>query len=279
VVAAFRVISYGEAADRADKYVRLYRTVIAKLTKLLMEFILKRWEPTYLRRPNQDELNTIMERNKERGMPRCMSSLDCCHWEWNQCPTGMTGAYQSRKGKRGIVREAVCNEDLWVWNLFEGAPGSLNDIKVMQQSPLYPDVTGGRWPPRGTPFTINGHTRTLPYNLVDGIYPRSAFLMSPHPKPSAEEQTMFNRLQKAIQKDVERLFGVLMRRFHVALLHKRYRSVSQLVTTYKAICILHKRCVESRRCNVLSRRRRAVGGDGGTNCGVVGDAVGGSDGG
>jgi len=60
VVAAFRVIAYGEASDRADEYVRLSRTVIAKSTKLLMEFIVKRWGPTYLRRPNQDERNTNM---------------------------------------------------------------------------------------------------------------------------------------------------------------------------------------------------------------------------
>jgi len=44
---------------------------------------------------------------------------------------------------------------------FVGAPGSVNEVNVMQQSPLYLDVTGGRWPPRGTPSTINGPTRTL----------------------------------------------------------------------------------------------------------------------
>ena len=76
VVAAFRVIAYGDAADRADEYVRLSRTVIAKSTRLLMEFIVRQWGPTYPRRPNQDELKTILERNKERGMPGCMGSLD-----------------------------------------------------------------------------------------------------------------------------------------------------------------------------------------------------------
>jgi len=175
-------------------------------------------------------------------MPGCMGSLDYCHWEWHKCPTGMAGAYQSRKGKRGIVVEAVCDEDLWVWHLYVGAPGSLNDINVMQQSPLYLDVPGGRWPPRGTAFNINGRTSTLPYYLVYGIYPRYAFLMSPHPNPSTEEQTTFNRLQEAIRKDMERLFGVLLKRFHVALHPGRYHSVSQLVTKYKAICILHNMC-------------------------------------
>ena len=186
----------------------------------------------------------------------------------------MAGAYQGRMGKRGIVIEAVCDEDLWIWHLFVGAPGSLNDINVMHQSPLYQDVTGGRWPLRNKSYNINSRTRTLPYYLVDGIYPRFAFLISLHFKLTTEEQTTFNRLTEAIRKDVERLFGVLMKRFHIALHSGRYQSVSQLVTTYKAICILHNMCVETRRCSFLSRRRRAEGGAGRTYTGVGGDAGG-----
>jgi len=112
VVAAFRVIAYGEAADRDDDYLRLSRAVIAKSTKFLMKFIVRRWGPTYLRRPNQDELNTIMARIKERAMPGCMG---CFHCEWHQCPTGMEKASQSLKGKRGIFVEPFYDEDLYVW--------------------------------------------------------------------------------------------------------------------------------------------------------------------
>jgi len=218
-----------------------------------------------------------MELDKERGTPGCIGCLNCCHWEWHQCPKGMAGVSQSLKGKRGIVVEAVCNKVLWVWNLFVQAPGSRNDINVMHQAPLYLDVTGGRWPRRNKTYTINGRKRTLPYYRVDGMYPRFALSISPHPKPSTAEQKTLNRLQEAIRKDVERLFGVQMKRFHGALHPGRYHSVSQLVTTYKAVCILHNMCVESRRSTSLSQRQRAVGGDGGTNCGVGGDAGGSSD--
>jgi len=114
----------------------------------------------------------------------------------------------------------------------------------------------------------------LPYYLVDGIYPSFAFLISPHPKPTTEEQTTFNRLQEAIRKDMERLFGVLMQRSHIALHPGWYWSVSQLVTTYKAISISHNMCVKTRRCSFLSGRRRVEGDTGGTNTGVGGDAGG-----
>jgi len=45
--------------------------------------------------------------------------------------------------------------------------------------------------PRGY---IHDNPCSLPFYLVNAIYPRYAFLMSPHPKPSTEEQTTLNRL-------------------------------------------------------------------------------------
>jgi len=93
IVAAYRVIAYGEAADRADEYVRLSRSTVAQATKLLLQFIVRRWRETYLRLPNQAELKKTMERNSQRGFSGCMGSLDCTHWEWHQCPTGTAGAY------------------------------------------------------------------------------------------------------------------------------------------------------------------------------------------
>ena len=108
--------------------------------------------------------------------------------------------------------EALWDEDLWVWQLHVGAPGSPNDINVMYQSSLSLDVTAGRWPPCNRSYTPNGTSRTLPDYLVDGVYPRYAFLMSRHRMPSTEEQKVFNRLQEAVRKDVERLFGILTQR-------------------------------------------------------------------
>jgi len=43
----------------------------------------------------------------------------------------MALAYQIHKGKRGIVIEAVCAEDLCVWHLSVGVPGIVNDINIM----------------------------------------------------------------------------------------------------------------------------------------------------
>ena len=284
VVAAFRVIAYGEAPDRTDEYVRLSASTIAMSVRELMRFIVDEFGPSYLRPPTTEELQRILTRNAERGMPGCMGSLDCSHWEWRNCPKAFAGMYQNRHGKRSVVMETVCDEDLWIWHLFVGCPGSHNDLNVMHVSPLYLSVTNGEWPPRTFSYTANGTTRTLLYYLVDGIYPRFAFFVSPFPNPTTEVEVTFNRLQEALRKDVERLYAVLTARFHVALHPAKYSTVEQMVTVTKAVAILHNMVTEKRRDGYVSRTRMAAGGQaagGGGAAGHVGahGAAGGNAGG
>lgn len=148
-----------------------------------------------------------------------------------------------QKGGRGrqrtIVLETVCDEDMWIWHIFAGSPGSNNDLNVLAQSPLMVRVSRRQWPPHGLDFTMNGSSFHCPYYLVDGIYPRYSLLVSPHPNPTTPQEGTFNRLQEAIRKDVECLYPVLTARFQIALRPARSTHVSTLIRTAKAIAILH----------------------------------------
>lgn len=256
LVAAFRVLGYGEATDRAYEYCRISFTSIEIAVKKLVVFIGNEFGGEYLRPPNDAELDVLLKRNAERGMPGCIGSLDCSQWEWKNCPKGQAGLYQNRKGRRAVVMETVCDEDLYIWHLFVGCPGSMNDLNVMQQSPLYQDITAGDWPPRSKPFTINGHTRTLPYYLVDGIYPHYAFYICSYGRAVTDKQKTFNRLQEALRKDVERLYAVLTSRFHIALHPARYANVTTICSVAKAVAILHNMVTQVRRGGYLAKQRR-----------------------
>jgi len=148
VVAAFRVIAYGEAPDGTDAYVRLSASTIAMSVRELLRFIVDEFGPAYLRPPTPAELERILERNAQRRLPECMGSLDCSHWKWANCPKAFAVMYHNRHGKRSAVMETVCDVVLWIWHLFVGCPGSQNDLNVMHASPLYLSVKGGEWPPR-----------------------------------------------------------------------------------------------------------------------------------
>jgi len=200
----------------------------------------------------------MLERNAARGMPGCIGSLDCSHWEWAACPKGLAGQYQNRKKRRSIIMETVCDEDLYIWHFFIGAPGSLNDLNVFRISPLYFDVVEGVWPPKLFSFCVNGRTRRLLYYLTDGVYSKYPFFVSPYPNPITPTEKSFNRLQEALRKDVERLYGVLTARFHILLHPGRFGSVEQMMLAGKAAAILHNMVVEQRRGGFVAHERMAA---------------------
>eukprot|EP00170_Pyropia_yezoensis_P003589 contig_14977_g3599 len=244
LVAAFRVLGYGESPDRVDEYVRLSKSTVHEAVRRLVAFFLHKYQAVYLRAPTIEDLKRILARNAERGLPGCIGSLDCSHWAWTNCPSAHAGMYKGRHKHPNIVLETICDEDMWVWHLFAGCPGSNNDVNVLSHSPLMVQITKGEWPPPGSTYTVNGEEMTLPYYLVDGIYPRYFIFVAPHAMPQTPQERAFNRLQEAMRKDVERLYAVLTARFHVALHPARAYSVSTLIVTAKAITVLHNMVTE-----------------------------------
>lgn len=165
--------------------------------------------------------------------------------------------YQSGtdQGKRSIVLDAACDEDVWIWHWNVGAPCSCNDINVLHECPLFLAATSGAWPPE-LEYTVHNRTLNLPYYLADGLYPRYAFMVTPFPQPTRTmKQRTFIRLQEALGNDVERLYGVITARFHNAPHPARYGTVQQLTTTAKAISILHNIAVEACREGFTGRLR------------------------
>jgi len=258
LVGAFRVLAYGEGYDRADEYVRLSKATISMAVRKLINFLVEEYGGAYLRAPTETELREIMRRNEARGMPGCIGSIDCSHWRWRSCPTALHGQYQNRKGYRSIVMETVCDEDTYVWHMNVGAAGSNNDVNVLKLSPLYHAIVAGLWPPRTLNFTVNNRTRTMAYYLADGIYPRYAFFATPYPDADTHKKRVFNRLQEALRKDVERLYAVLTGRFHVLMHPARFTTIDKLRDAAHAVTILHNIMVKRNRHGYTGLRRMAA---------------------
>lgn len=91
------------------------------------------------------------------------------HWKWEKCPIAWHGMYTGHCREPTIILEAVASQDLWIWHAFFGMPGSLNDINVLDRSPIFAALAEGCTPPVN--YTINGHEYTMGYYLADRIYP------------------------------------------------------------------------------------------------------------
>ena len=90
-------------------------------------------------------------------------------------------------------------------------PVSLNDINVVQQSPLMNKIAKGQTHP--VEFVANGHTYNYGYYLADGIYPRWQTFFKPVHKPQGKKMLDLHNAQAEARKDVERAFGILPAQF------------------------------------------------------------------
>ncbi|XP_010436672.1 PREDICTED: uncharacterized protein LOC104720470 [Camelina sativa] len=170
--AAIRMMEYGCSTDALDEYLRFAEITAHKCLEKFVEGVINIFGDEYLRSSTAEDLQRLLNIGEHRGFPEMVGSIDCMHWEWKNCPTACKGQYSRGSGKPTIILVAVASQDLWIWHSFFGPPGTLNDINVLDRSPVFDDILEGK-APRVTYF-VNGWQYKIAYYLTDGIYPNWA---------------------------------------------------------------------------------------------------------
>ena len=240
--AAIRQLAYGGGADTVDEYVRLGESTARNCLHNFTAAIIDLFGDEYLRRPTPDDLERLLHKGEERGFPGMIGSIDCMHWEWKNCPTSWKGMYSRGTDKPTIVLEAVASYDLWIWHAFFGAPGTMNDLNILDRSPVFDDIINGIAPEVN--YNVNGREYDLAYYLTDGIYPEWATFIKSISLPQGEKDSLFAKRQESARKDVERAFGVLQARFAVIKNPSKLWSKSKIAKIMRACIILHNMIVE-----------------------------------
>ncbi|XP_028094743.1 uncharacterized protein LOC114294802 [Camellia sinensis] len=181
------------------------------------------------------------KRESNAGFLECY----CMHWRWDKCPSAQASADTRHYHKPTVVLDAVASYDLWIWYAFFGMPGALNDIIVLDRSPLFAELTRGRV--LAANYTINNHAYTMGYYLADDIYLRWATIVKTISQPQDAKRQLFARMQEACRKDVERAFGVLQARFNIVSVPARGWSDEDLYYIMKTCIILHNVIIEDER--------------------------------
>uniref|UniRef100_A0A0D3DQ76 DDE Tnp4 domain-containing protein n=1 Tax=Brassica oleracea var. oleracea TaxID=109376 RepID=A0A0D3DQ76_BRAOL len=243
--AAIRVLAYGSALDAVDECLRLGATTARLCVENFVESIINVFGNEYLRRPTPYDLQRLLDDAENRGFPGMIGSIDCMHWEWKNCPTAWKGQFARGSGKPTIVLEAVASYDLWIWHAFFGAPGTLNDINVLDRSPVFDDIINGEAPQVN--FSVNGNEYHMGYYLTDGIYPNWATFIQSIRLPQVPKVVLFAQRQEAVRKDVERAFGVLQARFAIVRNPALSWDKVKIGKIMRACIILHNMIVENER--------------------------------
>ena len=133
--AAIRILAYAISADCVDEYLNIGESTAMECMKNFAAGVIQVFGEEYLRKPTQADVDRLLAVG---------GSIDCMHWEWKNCPTGWKGSFAKGIYRVStIILEAVASYDLWIWHAFFGCPGTLNDINVLDRSPVFQEFYDG----------------------------------------------------------------------------------------------------------------------------------------
>jgi hypothetical protein len=139
-----------------------------------------------LRHPNAVDIGQHLDEGCAAVFPGCIGSIDCMHREWKNCCSGWRGMFQGKSGIQTVVLEAIANNCCRFWHFNFGSPGALNDLSILDRSPLFDNAVRGESP--SVHFVVNRNAYQYAYWLGDGIHPCYACFVKTFAKPQTRMQ-------------------------------------------------------------------------------------------
>jgi hypothetical protein len=242
LVACLQKICYGDADDREDEYLQVSETSLNDSVKVFTRLIVEKFGGQYLNRcPSEAEKRRALAKMAGRNLPGAFGGWDCKHFVWKNCPVFLQGQHKGHAegGKKTLILEAIADCDSYIWYVFFGEPGSLNDLNVLDKSSIVSGILTGDFDLKVPPYTVNGTKRDWLYFLVDGIYSRWSIFVKPLQAAVDEKELNFNLVQEAGRKCVERCFGQLVAQYEILKNPIRNWKVEDIQNILYCCVILH----------------------------------------
>ncbi len=195
-----------------------------------------------LRYPTKEDIDRLLDEGNDAGFPGCIGSIDCMHWNWKNCPSSWKGMFQGKSGKPTVILEAIADQSCRFWHFNFGNPGSMNNINVLDRSPLFSNAVKGKAPQ--VTYTVNGNEYNYAYWLADGIYPTYASFVKTVSKPNTQREKLFAAKQEGKRKDIKRAFGILQACFHVLTSGCRLWDREAMALVIRTCVILHNLIID-----------------------------------
>ncbi|XP_023762538.1 uncharacterized protein LOC111911000 [Lactuca sativa] len=224
---ALRQLAYGIPPVALDRSFRMFARIAQDSLHFFCKTVIQFYGPKYLRKPTRNDILQLQAHHASvHGFPGMLGSLDCLHWAWENCPTAYDGC---------ITRyvDLAC---------FFGSPGSINDINVLNRSPIFNNIYDGSAP--DSSFQVRGTPYKYGYYLVDGIYPEYVVFVKSFLAPHGSRRKKFKRAQERVRKDVERAFGALKKRWFILKKPTAYLGEEKLQEIMYTCIILHNMIIE-----------------------------------
>ena len=254
ILLPLKTFAYGTAEHAFSDYFQMSKALASKCCEEFANMMRCIYSEEYLRIPDANDLKSITKLHQEvHGVRGMFGSLDCMHTRWKNCPKAWQQSFKSGKESGGptVVLEALSDYHLWFWHASFGYAGSLNDLNILNLSPLLESLVDGTFTSLEetanlVPFEVDGEAFNRLYALVDGIYPPYSRFVKGIQVPVSASEKAFTAWQEAARKDIERAFGVLQCRFQVMARPFHAHSLVKMSNTVSACLIMHNMCVSDR---------------------------------
>lgn len=200
------------------------------IKRVSLEIARQRENYIYMPRTQEEIADVCREFYRIRGFPKVVGAIDCTHIKI-QSPGGNNAEmFRNRKGFFSINVQAICDSRLRIRHIISRWPGSVHDSTILNDSPLIPEFEAERYG-IGT------------YLLGDSGYACKKYLLTPFLNPRTPAEERYNRAHVATRNTIERVFGILKRRF--PCLFSGLRNKIDLVLIIIVACaILHNIAID-----------------------------------
>ena len=247
-----KTMAYGVPPHTFIDYFQMSKTQARHCLYKFQETVTEFYSAEYLRKPTSVDLQNLLNFHEiKHGKPGLFGSLDCMHVPWKNCPVAWQGSYKGAKKKPTIILEGLSDQHMWFWHTAFGYAGTLNDINILNLSPLVESWIDGTFEDvekaaDNIPFTINGEVFHKAWVLVDGIYPKYSRFVGTMPQPVTRAEKKFAGFQEAARKDIERAFGVLQGKWQCMARPIYIIRTDQIQNMASSALILHNMSVSDR---------------------------------
>nr|GEZ74395.1 protein ALP1-like [Tanacetum cinerariifolium] len=244
-----RQLAYGCVPNSLDEYLQMGAITACGSLRIFCKVIMNLYGEEFLRKPTYTDMKKLYAYHNEKyGFPRMLESIDCIDWPWENCPVAFKS--QFCMGDHGsdpfILLEAVASNNLWIWHAFFGVSGMNNDVEVLRQSPLFNDLKSER--AQDVPFVATDVPYKREYYLTDRIYPQRSVLIKSIKNPGTDDhkRILYKTKHEAAKKDVERVFGVLKKKWKIIKYLARGLMQSRLSDIMYTCLILHNMIIHDK---------------------------------
>jgi len=216
LTACLRKLAYGTSSDSNDETFEISESVINRDFPVMCRIVKEKLGRYLNNAPTAEVVASVQAVNAGRGFPGMFASWDCKHFPWEMCPMALQGQHKSgAKPSPSLVLEAIADPHLYIWYHHFGEPGSLNDINILDKSSILLSILNSSFDLLTPEYRINNASRNYLYFLVDGIYPKWAIFIDTFGNPQTDKETHFCKVQEGARKDIERAFGVLVKKWRI----------------------------------------------------------------